>query len=148
MIDFQNEVDKMPEHLRTYLNTQPDKRKKEEMVILYTIETNFDEVEEVLKSIGYKNPKGCKKCYGRYYEGFKYPYARMVDHDLVKGEPVVVLCSCIKKLISKRLVKLDLEWEKKNEEGRDETTTPPIRPASKAEVDRGKEDQRRRSAKR
>jgi len=117
MIDFQYEVDQMPEHLRTYLRTQPDKNKKEEMVILYTLETNFDAVLDILESIGYSNPKGCKKCYGRFHEGYKYPDAAIVAGELVKGRSVVVICNCVRKLIVRRNKKLEIEWEKKYEEG-------------------------------
>ena len=135
-MNLQEEYNKMPAHLKAYIKSSLE---KEKMLLLYIIETQFDKVQQVLESAGIPNPKPCSKCYGRYQEGFKYPNAQYVEGELVKGEPVVVLCNCVYKQL-KNMSGVTIDWESKDEEGRDEATEELVGTTSKNGNDQGEGD--------
>ncbi len=141
-MDFHEEFKRMPTPLRAMIRANPN---KEEMLLLYLIETQFDKMQEILEASGVLNPKPCKKCYGRYRTGFKYPDTKIVAGELIKGREVVVLCQCIHKQLKKREGKLLIKWERDDaKEGRrNETSEESIRPTSGTDGDRSKEDKSR-----
>ena len=112
-MDFYEEFKRMPPPLRAIVRANPN---KEEMLLLYLIETQFNKTQEILEASGVPNPKPCKKCYGRYRTGYKYPDAHMIEGELVKGKEIIVLCDCVHKQLKKREGKLLVEWEKKDEQ--------------------------------
>ena len=106
-MNLQEEYNKMPAPLQQVIRGS---KEKDLMLLLYIIESQYDKTQQVLEVAGVPNPKPCKKCYGRYIEGFKYPDARVVAGELVRGREVVVLCNCVHKQLEK-IKKLNVEWE-------------------------------------
>lgn len=113
-MDFQNILDNMSPTIRRELYSQSYKKKdRENLLILYTIENNIEQSEQILKAGGVPKIQFCKSCIqGR--QGFK-GMKRDEDGNIVDiGTPLI--CPCVLKMLRKREGNLLVDWENKKEE--------------------------------